>query len=102
MPIPYDFDYTGLVDAPYAAPPEKVKVRTVRTRRYRGYCSMNEEVLNAIAQFRTHKTEFLAVYDDIPGLSKSTKRSATTYLEAFFKDIETDKKVEKKLFRYCR
>ena len=37
--VPYDFDFSGLVDAPYADPPEGIPVNSVRQRTYRGYCS---------------------------------------------------------------
>ena len=36
--VPYDFDLAGLVDASYAKPDPEIKIRSVRTRRYRGYC----------------------------------------------------------------
>lgn len=101
-PVAYDFDYSGLVGAPYSAPPESVKVKSTRTRRYRGFCAQNDAALAAIEKFRAHQTELLSVYDDIPGMSGGTKRSAIRYIEAFFKDIETDKKVDRNLFRYCR
>src|SRR5205823_11076206 len=34
-PIPYDFDYSGLVDAAYALPPPGLHITTVRDRVYR-------------------------------------------------------------------
>jgi hypothetical protein len=34
--VPYDFDYSGFVDAPYAVPPEGISVSSVKVRRYRG------------------------------------------------------------------
>ena len=41
--VPYDFDYSGLVDAPYAVPPDGIHVSNVRVRRYRGFCAHNEQ-----------------------------------------------------------
>ena len=34
IPVPYDFDYAGLVNAPYAVPPEGIRVANVKVRRY--------------------------------------------------------------------
>jgi hypothetical protein len=42
IPIPYDFDHSGLVDAPYATPPPQIAVQSVRTRRYRRQISHNQ------------------------------------------------------------
>ena len=39
VPVPYDFDFSGLVSAPYAGPPEGVPIDNVRQRNYRGYCA---------------------------------------------------------------
>ena len=36
--IPYDFDSTGLVNAPYAYPNPTIKLFSVRARLYRGFC----------------------------------------------------------------
>ena len=36
--VPYDFDHAGIVNAPYALPTEELQLRSLRERRYRGYC----------------------------------------------------------------
>ena len=49
IPIPYDFDMSGLVDAEYAAPPSHLPIRLVRTRFYRGLCQPPEVLEGALA-----------------------------------------------------
>jgi hypothetical protein len=44
FPIPYDFDYSGLVDATYALPPPGMGITTVRDRVYRGPCRTMPEL----------------------------------------------------------
>ena len=39
--MPYDFDMSGFVDAPYAEPNPRFKIRSVRQRLYRGRCAHN-------------------------------------------------------------
>lgn len=102
VPIAYDFDYSGLVDAPYAIPPDSVKVRSVRTRRYRGFCAHNTQALAAIANIRADREAYFAVIDTTQGLEKNTRKSARRFLEDFFKDIETDGSAQKELLKYCR
>ena len=49
--LPFDFDQAGLVDAPYAAPDEGLKIQRVTQRVCRGYCSHNHELSSAIGVF---------------------------------------------------
>ena len=42
IPIPYDFDMSGFVNANYAAPPSHLPIRLVRTRFYRGLCQPDD------------------------------------------------------------
>lgn len=101
-PVPYDFDYSGLVNAPYAVPPENVSVRSVKQRRYRGFCAHNEQATAAAAVFRARKSEFLAVLSENDALDDRTRKNAERYVNDFFDDIEDGAAVEKNLFRYCR
>ena len=102
VPVPYDFDYSGLVNAPYAVPPENVPVRTVRQRRYRGFCAHNDQARAAAAAFRGKQSELKAVLSDIPGLNESTQKDAMRFLDDFFEDIADDAALEKNLLRDCR
>ncbi|MEY4931652.1 MAG: hypothetical protein RI909_2376, partial [Bacteroidota bacterium] len=44
--VPYDFDHSGIVNAPYAKPAEALLLSSTRERRYRGYCLTNMEEFN--------------------------------------------------------
>src|SRR5207247_2901548 len=50
--VPYDFDLSGLVHAPYANPDRRLGLRTVLDRMYRGPCRTVEEFDAAAASFR--------------------------------------------------
>jgi hypothetical protein len=101
VPVPYDFDYSGLVNAPYAVPPEELHVSSVRQRRYRGYCMHNAQALGAAAEFRSKRGELLSVLSAIPGLAEDRRRKASAYLEDFFGDIATDADVKARLLKTC-
>ncbi len=102
VPVPYDFDYAGLINAPYAVPPENIPVRNVRQRRYRGFCAHNDDARSAAAAFRGKEEELTAVLSDIPGLDEKIQSSATRFLAEFFEDIADDEALEKNLLRTCR
>lgn len=101
VPVPYDFDASGLVNAPYAAPPEGLGLSSVRERRYRGYCIHNAQVLATAAEFRAKRERLLAILASIPGLEEDRKRSAAAYVEGFYRDIATDEDVRKRLLKTC-
>jgi hypothetical protein len=100
-PVIYDFDYSGMVDRPYAIPPEGIKVRSVRERAYRGYCRHNQQVLAAAADFRSKRGAIEAVFNQVPGMAERTKSKALAYLGTFFNDIATDEAVRSNLLKDC-
>jgi len=42
--VPYDFDWCGIVNAPYAVPAEHLPIESVSTRLYRGFCRPDAEL----------------------------------------------------------
>jgi hypothetical protein len=101
IPVIYDFDYSGMVDAPYAIPPKGIRVRNVRERAYRGYCRHNSQALAAAAEFRSKRAAIEGVYSQIPGLDDRTKSKALSYLASFFNEIATDDAVRTNLLKDC-
>jgi hypothetical protein len=101
VPVAYDFDYSGLVDAPYAVPPEGINVDSVRERLYRGYCIHNQGALAAAAELRARRPAIEALYGQIPGMTTSTQRKALAFLGRFFEQIATDEIVRTKILKDC-
>jgi hypothetical protein len=101
VPLPYDFDYSGLVDAPYAIPPEGFPIKNVKSRYYQGYCRFNAEALAAAAEFRARRPAIEALYGQIPGISERTRAKALAYLGGFFSQIATDELVKSKILKNC-
>jgi len=100
-PVPYDWDFSGLVDTPYAVPPDAVSVRSVRQRRYRGFCRFNGEARTEIARMRSMQGPLMANFASVPGLNPGTVAKATAFLGGFFADIATDASAEAKLLKSC-
>ncbi len=101
IPIPYDFDFSGLVDAPYAEPPEGVNVPNVRTRRYRGFCRHNAEAQTTAADMLSKKATLLGVLDTVPQLDDKSKKKAQAYLAGFFDKIGSAQDVSANLLATC-
>lgn len=100
-PVPYDFDYSGLVDAPYAVPPDGFKISNVKTRVYQGYCRHNGQALAAAAEIRAQRPAIEGVLGQVPGIEPRTREKALAYLARFFGDIATDASVQAKVLKSC-
>ena len=101
IPIPYDFDYSGLVAAPYALPPDQLRITSVRQRLYRGYCAHNPDALAAARQMRAEQPQILGVLTQVPGLDSRTQARAAAYLNGFFADIASDTTLGTKVLKTC-
>jgi hypothetical protein len=101
MSVPYDFDYSGLVDAPYAVPPEGFGISSVRRRAYNGFCQLNADTIAVAAEFRARRPAIEALYSQIPGMSDRTRAKAVAYLAGFYDDIATDDSVRTKILKKC-
>lgn len=97
VPVPYDFDHSGLVNAPYARPPEGLGARTVRQRVWRGYCSDNADVRRQAAAMVQRRAQFDAALSTIPGLEPRTLGQARAFLDGFYATVGDPTALEKLL-----
>lgn len=100
--VPYDFDYCGLLNAPYAVPPEKLAIENITERIYRGFCRTDEEFQKVFDLFLTHKEEILALFQNNELLTDKNKRICLEYLKEFFSIIENKKLGERTILSQCR
>jgi hypothetical protein len=82
--VPYDFDYSGLVNADYAIPYEGLGLSSVRERRYVGICRSEETFINALKEFTEKKEDFYRVINEFPLLGEKTKKEMIKYLDSFY------------------
>jgi len=100
--VPFDFDWSGLVNAPYAVPAEFLPIETVRTRLYRGFCKPDAKLQPALDEFRQRKDEIYQTCKNVPFLSEKELKKVLKYIDDFFEIIENPKKVEVEFHRKCR
>ncbi len=100
--VAYDFDSTGLVDPPYAVPPDSLPVRSIRTRLYRGYCAHNGTLEQVRAQILDLRGAITALFDDEPLLTQRYRKKALKYLDSFFEILEDDRKFHREIVSECR
>jgi hypothetical protein len=101
--VPFDFDQTGLVNPPYAAPPDPtLGIRRITDRKYRGLCEHNPELADAIAVFNQKRPELEALFkrEDLP--YPKDRQQALKYVGSFYDTINDPAKLEKKILDSCR
>jgi hypothetical protein len=102
IPVPYDFDYSGLVNAPYATPPAGIRIPSVRTRYYRGYCRHNDQVRVAAELYRSRRAQLFAVIDGEARLPEARRRAAHRYLDDFFAILDDPARFNSQIIEHCR
>ncbi len=100
--IPYDFDYAGIIATPYAVPSERLPIRTVRERLYRGVCRPNEELARTLAVFTQQKEAIYALYQNEPLLEDDYRERTIEYLDEFYEIINDPGKVSRDMISKCR
>ena len=91
IPVPYDLDMSGLVDAAYAGPPPGLPIDTVRERYFLGHCQPGVDWEAVFTDFNAKRDLILGLGDRLPGLNRGSRRSAKRYLELFFAILASDK-----------
>jgi hypothetical protein len=99
--VPYDFDYSGLVDAHYAVVTKELGLASVHDRMYRGPCAPEAALRPTVDQFLAKKEELLALPLAMPGLEEKHQRDAVKYLNEFFETVSRPDRVTRVFLKDC-
>ncbi len=90
IPVPYDFDFSGFVNAPYAIPNPTYQLKSVLDRVMIGNDWNPESMSKAIRHFINQKEQLFLTIKKQKGLSFEDKQFLKSYLKGFYQLIETD------------
>ncbi len=99
--VPYDFDMSGLVDAPHGGPNPRFKLTSVKQRLYRGRCVNNSHLDETIARYNEKRDAIFALVSGQVGLSEKEQKSLLKYIGQFYDTLASPRKVERSLIRKC-
>jgi len=109
IPVTYDFDMAGLVDAPYAVVSETGggdaigEQNSVRDRLYRGWCRPDNVTQFVRKDFISKEDKFLAAVDALKDeLPTKDIEGIKAYLGQFFKILKDDNSFRKLITSQCR
>ena len=100
--IPYDFDYSGLINADYAKPNPKLNISNVQERLYRGFPRTINEINEALNLFKKQESNFYSLINNCSLLNSRTKKNLTDYLDSFFDLIKNPDDVYNTFVRNAR
>ena len=101
VPVAYDFDASGIVNPPHAAPDQRLPIRNVRQRLYRGRCRAPAELAPIFARFEQQKSSIGALFDESQGLDAEVAARARAYVEDFFAVLGDEERRQKAFFDVC-
>lgn len=93
IPVPFDFDFSGLVNAPYATPNSWTPLKNVRQRFFLGNDKPEEELMEVLSEYKNKRAEISTLIKEFPYLNRHEKKSMLKYVHSFFDIIDSDDKV---------
>ena len=86
--IPYDFDFSCIVKAPYARANSHLGQRSICDRVYLGFPRPAEEVEPVLRYYEKKQDELLNYVNDFNLLPQSSRHEIMSYLKSFFDEIQ--------------
>jgi hypothetical protein len=108
IPIPYDFDMSGLVDASYSVVSNvqnlELNIENVTERVYKGYKRDDALFEQVRKEFISNKSKMLETVDSLENYFEDKKQfiRAKHFIEEFFKIIQDDKRFKRNILDKAR
>jgi hypothetical protein len=100
--LPYDFDWSGVISAPYAKPAPEVGVRHVWERRYWGICRPAEEFVPVFEVFNQRRQAIDELWRGQEGLEPKRRERALAYFDQFYEIINHGRRARYEIVTQCR
>ena len=100
--IPYDFDFSGAVEAGYARPREELPIRWVRDRLYRGFCRDHFDGAPIFRLFNERREAIYAMVRGVEQLEEKERDRLLEYYDEFYETINDERDTRREIYRRCR
>ena len=104
IPVPYDFDFAGAINAEYATVDPSLSVRRVRDRLFRGYCASEAEYEKAFDLFNQKREAIYNLYNDDVGklMNRRVATETLKFYDEFYKTIGDRRLTKRHILEACR
>lgn len=98
-PVPYDFDYSGFVNASYAKPHPMLSLDKVTDRMLQWRGDVNEDFSTTVAIFTKNKPAFISLIEEEAGLSDEEREYSLLYLEEFYEITSSSDSIKAEIIK---
>jgi len=103
IPLAYDFDMAGLVNAPYATVNESLPISSVQERLYRGFCRNEATVQYVRSEYLRLEPELMKIVSDHEAyFSSGDYNGIKKFVEEFFGVLKNDRRFKEAIISGCR
>lgn len=102
IPVPFDFDFAGVINTTYATPSKEIPITHVKQRYFKGSCRQDDAFNPTIALFNNKKDEIFELYNSFEYLPKFIIKKSLKYYTKFFKIINSPDQVQDSLYGVCK
>lgn len=104
--VPFDFDFSGIIDTRYAVPDRSLPIRSVRQRLFRGFCpdQMNrtpEQYQAVVDIFQENREELYDLWRNQVDLDPGRLKDTLEYLDDFYEILEDPDRIQRYMLDQC-
>lgn len=100
IPVPYDFDWSGIVFARYSKPDPRLGIKTTQERLYRGPCLTADDLAPIFAKFTEQRQAITQLYARLP-LENDYRKRVSDYTADFYDTIRDQRRVRREFIDAC-
>ncbi len=100
--VPYDFDYTGLVNSPYAIPSDLLPIENVRERLFLGACHDLSLFQNTAKYYQEKQNEIIECIESNEFLEAKYKKQMINYINQFYAILESKSGLSYQIISNCK
>jgi hypothetical protein len=101
IPLPFDFDYAGMINTPYAIPSRELPIANVKDRFFKGSCKPPENYNSSINLFNDKRNEIIQLIQNAEFLDNKYKKNSIRYIEDFYGIVNNLKKFSQYVYGTC-
>jgi hypothetical protein len=102
VPVPYDFDYAGIVNTHYAVPTETLGTKNVTERYFLGPCRTDKEYNKALLLLLENKYKIIKLIEEFQFLNKKDKNEMVKYLTSFYERVDMNSFIPAEILSTCK
>jgi len=102
IPVPYDFDYSGLVNTSYSTPDPDLGISSVRERYFLGSCRSLEEYEETVKWLASYRDEIEDLIRNFQYLDEDDRTKMIDYIESYYQETERKNFIQANIQSTCR